>query len=295
MNLISAAAPFSVPASGAEILLWAGVVMASLGAVLGAVIGIFAKYFRVRSDARVELILELLPGANCGGCGQAGCADFAKSVVEGRNAPSKCPVSSREQKSAIARALGIEEEAGFQRRALVRCGGDLHHSAWLLNYNGVLDCASAALVSGGPKGCSYGCLGMGNCARKCPFGAIEIVDHIALVHPELCVGCGLCIAACPRHCIALVPAAATTHVYCNSPEKGIDKRKNCQVGCIGCRKCERTVPGKFTVEGNLARVNYELAPEELPTDADAVAVKCPTHALLSEQAHFRIERNEEIR
>ena len=144
-----------LPAETVNLVLWAAIVMAALGVVLGVVIGLFAKYFRVKSDARVELILELLPGANCGGCGQAGCADFAKSVVEGRNAPSKCPVSSREQKSAIARALGIEEEASFPRRALVRCGGDLHHSAWLLNYNGVLDCASAALVNGGPKGCNY--------------------------------------------------------------------------------------------------------------------------------------------
>ena len=279
----------AVRVQGADLLLWAGIVMASLGAVLGVMIGIFARYFKVKSDARVELVLELLPGANCGGCGQAGCADFAKSVVEGRNAPSKCPVSSREQKSAIARALGIEEEASFPRRALVRCGGDLHHSAWLLNYNGVLDCASAALVNGGPKGCNYGCLGMGNCARKCPFGAIEIVNGLAIVHKELCVGCGTCVAVCPRGVIKLVPAEAEVHVYCNSPRKGPVKKQFCKVPCLGCRKCVRGAETKFTADGFKAEVNYD-APE-LPTPEDVQKIGCPTGCLLSAAEHLRIERS----
>ena len=145
-----------------HLILIAVIVMGCLGLLLGLVIGFFAKLFKVESDSRVELVTELLPGANCGGCGKAGCADFAKSIVSGENAPGKCPVSSKEQITAIALALGIDAGEGFKKCAVVRCGGDKYQVARTVNYNGVLDCASASLVAGGPKGCRYGCVGMGS-------------------------------------------------------------------------------------------------------------------------------------
>ena len=268
-------------------VLTAILVMGSLGLVLGLIIGFFARLFKVQSDSRVELITELLPGANCGGCGKAGCADFAKSLVSGENLPGKCPVSSKEQISAIALALGVDTGEGFPKRAVVRCGGDIHQITRKINSNGVLDCASADLVAGGPKGCRYGCIGMGSCAAKCPFGAIEIVNHLALVHQELCVGCGNCVAACPRGVIELVPIDSRVHVYCNSPERGAEKRRNCKVSCLGCRKCEKTCPDKFKVEGFLAHVNY--AAEKLPTAEDVAQIQCPTGALLTTERHQEIE------
>ena len=271
-------------------LLTAIVLMAVLGLVLGIVIGWFAKLFRVESDARVELVTELLPGANCGGCGKAGCSDFAKSVVAGENPPSKCPVSSKEQVTAIAMALGIDAGESFQQRAVVCCGGDREQTVRLSNYNGVLDCVSASLVAGGPKGCEYGCLGMGTCARKCPFGAIEIIHNLAVVHRELCVGCGKCVAACPRGVIKLVPAEAEVHVYCNSPLKGPAKKQVCKVPCLGCRKCARYAPEKFAVNGFRAEVNYGARP--LPDAADVQAIGCPTGCLLTAEEHLKIEQNE---
>lgn len=271
-------------------LLTAIVLMAVLGLALGMVIGWFAKLFRVESDARVELVTELLPGANCGGCGKAGCSDFAKSVVAGENPPSKCPVSSKEQVSAIAMALGIDAGESFQQRAVVCCGGDMQQTVRLANYNGVLDCVSASLVAGGPKGCEYGCLGMGSCARKCPFGAIEIINNLAVIHRELCVGCGNCVAACPRGVIKLVPADAEVHVYCNSPLKGPAKKQVCKVPCLGCRKCARYAPEKFTVNGFRAEVNYDARP--LPDAADVQAIGCPTGCLLTVEEHLKIEQNE---
>ena len=271
------------------IILPAIIFMGGLGVLLGVVIGIFAKYFKVDSDPRVELVTELLPGANCGGCGKAGCSDFAKSVVAGENSPGKCPVSSPEQVSSIARALGIDAGESFARKAVVCCGGDVEQMVRIPNYNGVLDCASAVLVSGGPKGCTYGCIGMGSCAHKCPFGAIEIVNNLAVVHPELCVGCGTCVAACPRGVIKLVPADAEVHVYCNNPEKGPDKRKVCKVSCLGCRKCERYSAEKFTVSGFLASVKYDSG--VLPAEDDIAAIGCPTGALLSIKQHLQIETN----
>jgi len=265
-------------------------VMAGIGLILGIVIGIFAKLFRVKTDPRVDLVLELLPGANCGGCGTAGCADFAKAVVAGELPPSKCPVSSQEQVSAIAKALGIEAGESFKQKAVVLCGGDREQTMRLAHYNGVADCVSASMVAGGPKGCSYGCIGLGSCARKCPFGAIEIINGLAVIHEDLCVGCGTCVAVCPRHVIKLVPADAQVHVYCNSPLKAPAKRQVCKVACIGCRKCAKTAPEKFQIEGFKATVDYTHTP--LPTAEDVAAIGCPTGALLTAEEHFRIEKHD---
>lgn len=263
--------------------------MGITGVLLGVMIALFARLFKTPVDARAELVRELLPGANCGGCGKAGCADFAKSVVAGENPPSRCPVSSQEQINAIAMALGISAAAAPRKRAVVRCGGDMFQTVSKVHYNGVTDCAAASLVAGGPKGCRYGCLGLGSCANVCPFGAIEIVNNLALVHRELCVGCGKCVEACPRGVIALVAADADVHVYCNSPEKGAQKRKLCKVGCIGCGKCVRTEPGKFILSGALAAVNYDSDP--LPGEECVSQIKCPTGALLSAAEHHYIEKN----
>lgn len=271
-------------------IIFAAVLMAALGLVLGVVIGWFAKFFRVESDSRVELITELLPGANCGGCGKAGCSDFAKSVVAGENPPSKCPVSSSEQISSIAMVLGVAAGKSFQQRAVVCCGGDVEQTRRLLNYNGVFDCVSASLIAGGPKGCSYGCLGMGTCANHCPFGAIEMINNLAVIHKELCVGCGNCVKSCPRHVIKLVPAEADVHVYCNSPLKGAAKKQVCNVPCIGCRKCAKFAPEKFSVDGFLAEVNYQST--AFPTVDDVLEINCPTGALLTVEEHLKIEQNE---
>ncbi len=266
------------------------ILMGATGLLLGAVIGICAAVFKAKRNQKLELVLELLPGANCGGCGTAGCADFAKAVVEGKLPPSGCPVSSAEQISSIAKALGIETGSGIRRKAVVLCGGDINQVTRTINYAGVADCVSAAMIAGGPKSCAYGCLGFGSCARKCPFGAIEIVNNLAIVHDSLCVGCGKCADVCPRHVIRMVPAEAKVHIYCNSPEKGALKRKSCKVGCIGCGKCERAFPNSFAKDGNCEKIKYESETiRELTGDSIANA-GCPTGALLSADEHLRIER-----
>lgn len=258
-------------------------VMGLLGVLLGGVIGIFVKIFKVEQDNRAELALELLPGANCGGCGKAGCADFARALAAGEVTPGNCPVSSYEQRAAIALALGIDAGAVEMKQAVVACRADL--GSHEMNYNGIQDCNAANLVAGGPMTCQHGCLGLGSCARVCPFGAIEIVGRIAVVHPELCTGCGKCMTVCPRNVIKMVPVDANIHVYCNSPEKGIVKRPICQAACIGCRKCSKVLPGRFTFDGFLARVDYSKMPRLTLEDVEKCA--CPVNAIRSETERYQ--------
>ncbi len=261
-----------------SILLYAALLMGGAGVILGSVIAIFVKIFRVDVDPRADLALELLPGANCGGCGKAGCADFAKALAAGEVSPANCPVSSSEQVSAISLALGIDSGSVTRMQAVVCCRSYIGEVR-KMNYNGVQDCVAANMVAGGPDACRYGCLGLGTCARKCPFGAIEIIGQAAVVHRELCVGCGKCAAACPRGVTKMVPADALYHVYCNSPEKGANKKDICKAGCIGCRKCERLFGSKFKISGFLAQVNYQ---ENAVVDQEmAEAISCPAGCLLS--------------
>ena len=258
------------------ILLTAILFAAGLGALLALIIGATAKAFAVETDPRIETVTGMLPGVNCGGCGYAGCADFAKAIVEGRTIPSQCPVSTEVNITRIAEYLGITAETKEKVVAVVKCSGSCAATV-RSPYNGVGDCRSAVLVAGGAKGCDFGCIGFASCARACPFGAIEMRDGLAVVHPELCTGCGKCVATCPKNLIVLAPAAVEVHVYCNSPEKGPVKRKVCKTACIACRKCVKAADSEdqMKVNGFLVATNYSNPP--LPDLVEKAG--CPTSAL----------------
>lgn len=258
------------------IILIAVLFATGLGAILAAVIGAAAKTFAVETDPRIETVTDMLPGANCGGCGYAGCADLAKAIVEGRADPSLCPVAPPEGSKRIAEYLGITAKEKEKVIAVVKCSGSCAVTV-RSPYNGVGDCRSAVLVAGGGKGCDFGCIGFASCARACPFDAIEMRDGLAVVHPELCVGCGKCVETCPKNLIILAPAAVDVHVYCNSPEKGVLKRKVCKTACIACRKCVKAADSEeqMVINGFLVATNYSSPP--LPDLVEKAA--CPTTAL----------------
>lgn len=265
-------------------ILIATLVVAGLGAAAALVLAIADKYLSVQEDPRIGLITAALPGANCGGCGFAGCGDYARALVEGTAAPGACAPGGDAVNREIARILGVAAEQTERRVALVKCCGSRTEAIRVGDYNGLVDCAAAAATAGGDKGCRFGCLGYGACAHVCPKHAITIEDGLAKVDKRLCIGCGKCVAACPRKLIELVPARATIHVLCNNPLRGPDVMKVCGVGCMGCHLCERQAGGKeaghFTFDGFLAKINYANP----PTDPILVE-KCPRKCI-KEDPHY---------
>lgn len=252
-----------------------------IGTVSGVVIGIVVRVFGAEPDPRLEQVEGLLPGANCGGCGFAGCAAFAAALVKGTaDDPSLCPSNNKAAVASICELLGVKASVRDPKVAVVLCGGDRQHATEAALYNGVADCKDAVLVAGGAKGCRYGCLGLGSCARACPFKAMEITPAgIARVHPERCTGCGKCVATCPRKLIRLVPRVAPVHVLCSSPEKGAAKRAVCQSACIGCRKCVKAAgEAHMSMNGFLAVVNYADPPPA------TIVPECPTGCLVATTA-----------
>lgn len=262
-------------------ILLAALVLALIGLVLGVLIGFTAKKFAVKTDPRVDEITALLPGANCGGCGYAGCADYARAIVQDNAPVTACAAVSEENFEEIGRIAGREAGKRERKVAVVYCSGDNTRAVHVARYNGLNDCRAAAALSGGGKGCRFGCIGLGTCARSCQFGGIEMRNGLAVIHPELCRGCGKCAEVCPRKLIRLVPAGTSAHVYCNSLDKGPVKRKYCSTPCLACRKCVRVAPELFAAQGFLvrARDGAEISDELIRE------IGCPTGALQSAAQH----------
>ncbi|NMB33586.1 MAG: RnfABCDGE type electron transport complex subunit B [Clostridium sp.] len=250
-------------------------VVGGMGLVLGMGLSIASKMFEVKVDPRVAKVREVLPGANCGACGQTGCDAFAQCVVEGECEINGCTVGGQELADKLGEILGVKAQTVEEKVAKIMCGGTHEVCKSKFDYAGILDCAAAANLFGGPSACTYGCVGLGDCVRACPFDAIVIKDGLANIIESKCRACGKCVEACPKNIIEMVLKKGRYSVSCSSMDKGGIVRKNCEVGCIGCRKCSKVCPtDAISFAGTLAKIDTAVC-----INCGECAAVCPTGAI----------------
>ena len=229
------------------------------GFIASLLLVIASHAFYVPVDERVSEVREILPGANCGGCGFAGCDDYANAVVNDESTScSACTVGGAACAEQIANILGRAAGGADKQIAQVMCNGTCDASKKILEWQGMQSCAGAKTFFNGNSACSQGCIGLGDCVGVCEFDSIGIIDGVAKVNRDTCVACGKCVVTCPQTIIKMVPYKKEVHVLCMNTEKGGVTRKQCSNGCIGCAKCEKTC--KFDaihVNNNVAAVDYE--------------------------------------
>ncbi|MDR3119507.1 MAG: Fe-S cluster domain-containing protein [Mediterranea sp.] len=245
------------------LILIAVVSLGAIALVLAAILYMASRKFAVYEDPRIALVAEILPQANCGGCGYPGCAGFADACVKADTLDGKsCPVGGQALMVQIASILGRDAVTSEPMLAVVRCNGSCANRPRTNVYDGAVSCAIAASLYGGETGCSYGCLGCGDCVSACQFGAIHMNPATGLpeVVEDKCTACGVCVKACPKSIIELRPKGKRSrriYVSCVNRDKGAVTRKACEVGCTGCGKCVKACPFEaVTLGNNLAYVDF---------------------------------------
>jgi len=250
--------------------------MGGLGFIFAGGLAYADKKLRVEENPLIEKVNDILPKANCGGCGKAGCYDFATNVVDGKMPVNGCPVGGNEVANQISEILGVEASTNVKMIPRILCnGGNKNASKKNVEYQGPKTCKSSDLLSGGDKLCFYGCLGGGDCVSACPFEAMIISEEgIPFVIEELCTGCGICVKSCPRNIIEMHPFDRNIFIFCKNPDDPKSSKNVCNAACIGCGICARKSEGSVVMEGFLAKINYDnLDESRIPFD------KCSTNAI----------------
>lgn len=255
------------------------------GLVIGVLLGVAARKFKVEEDPRVTEIQSVLPGANCGGCGYPGCSGLAAAIVEGRAPVNACVVGGNSVAEKISEIMGVSCAPVEPAVAVVYCQGTDDVAQKVADYEGISDCAALNML-GGTKGCPFGCLGLGSCVKACPFGAIYMgAGGLPVVIRDKCTGCGACVRACPRKLIEIIPESKVVHILCRSYDRGPAVRKYCKVGCVACQACARACPQKAISmdKGTLAKIDYSLC------DNCGVCVsKCPVNTIVTYQGSDKL-------
>ncbi|MDR1204367.1 MAG: RnfABCDGE type electron transport complex subunit B [Peptococcaceae bacterium] len=258
-------------------ILWPLATLGGMGILFGLLLSYASKKFYVEVDERVALVRECLPGANCGGCGYAGCDNLAAAVVEGSAKVSACPVGGAAVAEQISAIMGLTGGTDFEKvAAYVLCNGAEGGAREIYHYDGVSQCAAAAQFDGGPKSCRFACLGYGDCVRACKFGAVTVVHQQAKVDPDKCTGCGACAAACPKGVIQVTPVKMRLTVACRNTDAAKKVREVCARGCIACKRCEKACEyGAIHVAGGVAQIDYAKC-----TNCGKCAEQCPSKCIV---------------
>jgi Na+-translocating ferredoxin:NAD+ oxidoreductase RNF subunit RnfB len=252
------------------------VILGGVGLVAAVVLAVASRIFFVKTDPRIEEIENILPGANCAGCGFPSCHTYAENIVEGGAEPNRCVLCAAEGVGKISSILGIEATTAEKKVAAIHCYGG-KTAAKAFEYGGIPSCRAASLYSGGDTLCTYSCLGFGDCVSVCPFGALSRSGREApQVDRERCTGCGNCVKVCPKEVISLIPRKGRIFVGCNSYEKGKTVRKICEVGCIKCNRCIKNCPeGALSMQDERVCVDYEKC-----TGCGTCIEECPRNIII---------------
>ena len=262
-------------------IIWTSAIIAILGGLLALVLYFVAEKFKVVEDPRIDEVEKVMPGANCGGCGFAGCRAFADAAVKAPNLDNNyCPVGGNDVMKKVAAILGYEIKEKAPMVAVVRCNGSCENRPKTNEYDGASSCKVKAALYSGDTGCAFGCLGCGDCVAACQFGALSMdpVTGLPVVDESKCTACGACTKACPKQIIELRakgPRGMRMYVSCVNKDKGPAVKKACAAGCIGCGICQKTCQhGAITVENNVAYIDYTKC--KLCRECEAM---CPTGAI----------------
>jgi Na+-translocating ferredoxin:NAD+ oxidoreductase RNF subunit RnfB len=252
-------------------------ILGGLGLAFGAILAFADRFLKVDEDPRIDGVEHLLPGSNCGACGQPGCRGLAEKIVQGSETPSRCTVASPVALAAVADYMGVEVGDAERRVARIHCGGGLGRARQLASYEGFESCRAAHLVGGGGLECSWGCLGAADCVRACTFDAMWMNSvRLPVVDPVKCTACGDCVTACPRDLIDLMPESHHLIVQCKVPLAGDEARRLCTAACDACARCAAdAAPGLIRMSGNLPVVDYSAGGPAEPR----ATFRCPTAAI----------------
>jgi electron transport complex protein RnfB len=253
-------------------------ILAGVGLVFAILIALAYRKLRVYEDPRIDTVVAMLPGANCGACGFPGCRGFAEQAVLGTVKPAACNVIEHPGAAAIAAYLGVDAGEANRRVARVLCAGGTNVAVQQAEYRGLETCAAASAVAGGGKACAWGCLGYGDCHVACTFGAITMLPNgLPRVDLALCTACGDCVDACPKGLFQILPLDQRLLVQCRSLIEGDEVLEMCKVACTTCGKCVvDAAPGLVSITSGVAVVDY--AKNALP-DPSATG-RCPTGAIV---------------
>ncbi|MFA7116032.1 MAG: RnfABCDGE type electron transport complex subunit B [Bacteroidales bacterium] len=275
-------------------IIYTVVTLSVLGLLLALVLFLIARKFKVEEDPRIDQIEAIMPGANCGGCGFAGCRAFSENVVKATSLDGFfCPVGGNEVMKKVAATMGYAVEENVPKIAVVRCNGTCEARPKTSVYDGISSCKVIKTLYQGDTGCKYGCFGQGDCVEACVFNALKMNTETGLpeVNEDNCVACGACVKACPQGIIELRNKGMKNrrvYVACMNQDKGGVARKACANACIGCKKCEQVCPfDAIKVENFLSYIDYD----KCRLCRKCVDV-CPTGAILTD--NFPLKKKLEI-